>query len=184
MTADASECRGEADCAEPVAGFIDGLAVCETHLAREFERRVAAGEEVAVGEPGALVALQPGLISAEEAEGLRQLLAERGNRIKVYTEIAELHETDDRKVYQPVRPGLIVLYHDPRGPLVPAIVVATAESRAGNSEGALAWFPDFEGCKDADECVHLAVFNPEPQQPLRFVPRVPKGDGPGEWRWP
>ena len=37
------ECAEEG-CEAEVCGFIDSKAVCETHLAAEFERRVGAGE--------------------------------------------------------------------------------------------------------------------------------------------
>ena len=85
---------------------------------------------------------------------------------------------------RPATPGATVLYHSdaPGEPLLPALVVATPESR-GQGE-ALDWFPDFAGTDELEEPVHLAVLNPDPGTPVFFVPRVGRGDKAGEWRWP
>ena len=136
------ECAEEG-CEAEVAGFIDGKAVCETHLAQEFERRMRAGEPVNLGENG---------------NQRREQLFER-----------------------PATPGAIVLYLS-RGVTLPALVVATPESRGDAAD----WFPDFVDplVRYLEEPVHLAVLNPEPDRPVYFVPRVARGDGPGQWRWP
>ena len=136
------ECAEES-CEADVAGFIDSKAVCETHLAQEFERRVGAGEPVNLGENG--------------------------------------NQRREQPFERPAAPGATVLYHSdaPGEPLLPAIVVATPESRPEAD-----WFPDFAGTDELEEPVHLAVLNPEPDTPVFFVPRVGRGEKPGEWRWP
>ena len=82
---------------------------------------------------------------------------------------------------RPATPGATVLYRSeaPGGPLLPAFVVATPESRPEAD-----WFPDFAGTDELEEPVHLAVLNPDPGTPVFFVPRVGRGEKPGEWRWP
>ena len=135
------ECAEEG-CEAEVAGFIDSKAVCETHLAQEFERRVGAGEPVNLGENG--------------------------------------NQRREQPFERPATPGATVLYHSdaPGEPLLPAIVVATPESRPEAY-----WFPDFAGTDELEEPVHLAVLNPEPDRPVFFVPRVGRGEKVGQWRW-
>lgn len=139
------ECAEEG-CEAEVAGFIDSKAVCETHLAQEFERRMRAGRPVNLGENG--------------------------------------NQRREQPFERPATPGATVLYHSdaPGEPLLPALVVATPESR-GQGE-ALDWFPDFAGTDELEEPVHLAVLNPEPDRPVFFVPRVGRGEQAGQWRWP
>ena len=138
------ECAEEG-CEADVAGFIDSKAVCETHLAQEFERRMRAGKPVNLGENG--------------------------------------NQRREQPFERPATPGATVLYHSdaPGEPLLPAIVVATPESRPEAD-----WFPDFKDplVRHLEEPVHLAVLNPDPGTPLFFVPRVGRGEGAGEWRWP